>query len=103
MSQELLNYFDEVLEAIKEPKFSIFVREIKSRLRDYDIALTGEVLVPLDPDNTINKEVQNRIVQMQLRKSSLIDLLEFFSEDYIKNQMLVIREKMQEIEPIESY
>jgi hypothetical protein len=77
MSQELINYFDQVLEAVKDPKFDIFIREIKSRLRDYDIALTGEVLVPLDSDNTINKDVQNRIVKMQLKKVYLVYLYLF--------------------------
>jgi len=96
MSQELINYFDQVLEAVKDPKFDIFIREIKSRLRDYDIALTGEVLVPLDSDNTINKDVQNRIVKMQLKKSALIDLLEFLDEEYLKKQIIEIREQMQE-------
>lgn len=96
MSQELINYLSEALEAVKDKKFSIFIREVQSRIRDYDIALTGYVLIPLEVDNTIKKDVQEKIVQIHLKKQALIELLEFFNEEILNKEIIDIREKIKE-------
>jgi hypothetical protein len=96
MSQELINYLTECLDAVKDEKFSIFIREIRSRLRDYDIALASEVLTPLEEDNTIKKDVQARVAQLHIKKAALIDLLEYFEEDSLNDEIIKLREKLQE-------
>lgn len=92
--EEVINYYERVLEGLRTEQCQIFLDELKSRVRDCDIALTSEVLRPLNDENELSEEVKNNIVREHIKKEAFIDLLEFFDEEKIKETLIKERAKI---------
>ena len=94
-----IQYYERVLEGMASAGFSIFIDELRSKIRDCEIGLTSEVLMPLDENNEIKDDVKSRIVKEHIKKQAFIELLEFFDEEYVKGEISKLR--MQDQEPVE--
>lgn len=94
--EEVINYYERVLDGLRTEQCQIFLDEIKSRVRDCDIALTSEVLRPLDDKNELSEEVKNNIVREHIKKEAFIELLEFFNVEKIKESLVQERAKLND-------